>query len=142
MTRWLLDTNIVSEATRPSPSAALATWLAARNDGDLFLSTLTLAELHRGILQLPAGARRDRLATWFAGPEGPAALFANRILPFDERAALVWGDLMAEGKRAGRPRSGLDMIVAATAIANGCVLVTANERDFAGLSPLNPMRPD
>ena len=67
-------------------------------------------------------------------------MFAGRILPFDEKAGLVWAQLMADGKLAGRPRSALDMIIAAVAGANGCVIVTDNERDFAGLQIVNPLK--
>ncbi|MBP0650411.1 PIN domain-containing protein, partial [Mycobacterium tuberculosis] len=70
----------------------------------------------------------------------PQALFAGRILAFDDGAALVWARLMAEGKAAGRPRSALDMIIAAVAEANGCVVVTDNERDFHGVEVVNPVR--
>ena len=78
--------------------------------------------------------------SWFAGPEGPQALFAGRVLSFDESAALIWARLMVEGKLAGRPRSGLDMVIAAVAEANDCVVVTDNERDFAGTPFLDPVR--
>jgi predicted nucleic acid-binding protein len=101
---------------------------------------LTVAEIQRGILERPPGKKRTALDAWFAGPEGPQALFAGRILPFDERAGLVWARLMAEGKSAGRPRSGLDMIIASVADANDCVVVTNNERDFTGLRIFNPMQ--
>jgi hypothetical protein len=67
-------------------------------------------------------------------------LFAGRILAFDEAAALVWARLMADGKAAGRPRSALDMIVAAVAEAGGCMLVTDNQRDFVGMPLINPLR--
>ncbi len=80
------------------------------------------------------------LDAWFSGLEGPQALFAGRILAFDERAALVWARLMAESKAAGRPRSALDMIIAAVALAHECIVVTGNEKDFAGLQIVNPMR--
>jgi predicted nucleic acid-binding protein len=66
-------------------------------------------------------------------------LFADRVLPFDEKASLIWARLMAEGARAGRPRSALDMILAAVAEANDCIVVTDNEKDFAGLRFINPM---
>ena len=77
---------------------------------------------------------------WFAGPEGPQALFTGRVLPFDEAAGLIWARLMAEGTATGRPRSALDMIVAAVAEANDCVVVTENENDFAGVKIVNPLR--
>lgn len=140
MTRYLLDTNIISNVVKPQPSEALLAWMAARQDEDLFIASLTLAEIRRGILEKPKGRKRDALEAWFSGPEGPQALFAGRILGFDDKAALLWARLMAEGKAAGQPRSALDMIVAAVAGANGCVVVTDNEKDFAGLQILNPMR--
>lgn len=141
MTRYLLDTNIVSELAKPVPATSLREWMEAQEDDSLFIASLTVAEIHRGILQLPKGGRRDQLADWFAGSEGPQALFAGRVLAFDENAALIWGRLMAEGKTVGRPRSGLDMILAAVAEANDCLVVTANERDFAGIRHMNPLRP-
>jgi predicted nucleic acid-binding protein len=140
VTRYLLDTNIISDATRPKPSPALVAWLAAQADTDLFIASLTLAEIRRGVLEKPPGRKRQELERWFAGPEGPPALFAGRVLSFDETAGLIWARLMADGTARGRPRSALDMIIAATAEAHDCVLVSDNEKDFAGLSVLNPLR--
>ena len=140
MTRYLLDTNIISNATKPVPSKRLIEWLAGQPDGALFIASLTLAEVQRGLLEMPRSRKRKELEEWFLGPEGPPALFAGRVLPFDDKAALVWARLMAEGKRAGRPRSALDMIVAAIGEAQDCVLVTDNEKNFAGLKVVNPIR--
>ncbi|HXK07328.1 MAG TPA: type II toxin-antitoxin system VapC family toxin [Verrucomicrobiae bacterium] len=140
MSRYLLDTNIIGNATKPLPSEALVAWMSGQADEDLFISCLTVAEIRRGILEKPAGKKRRELERWFSGPEGPQALFAGRVLPFDEKAGLVWARLMAEGAARGRPRSPLDMIVAAVAEANDCVVVTENERDFAGLNIVNPLR--
>ena len=140
MSRSLLDTNIISNVTKPAPSEALVAWMAGQADQDLFISSLTIAEIRRGILEKPRGRKRRELERWFAGPEGPPALFADRVLPFDEKAALIWARLMAEGTAAGRPRSPLDMIVAAVAEANDCVVVTENEKDFVGLKVVNPLR--
>jgi len=128
--RFLLDTNIVSEAVKLRPSPALLEWLGTQPDEALHISTLTLAEIRRGILEKSPGRRRRELEAWFAGSEGPQALFAGRVLPFDERAALEWARLMAEGTATGRPRSAVDMIVAATAAAHGLTVATANERHF------------
>jgi predicted nucleic acid-binding protein len=139
VTRWLLETNILGDLVKPEPSPALVAWMAERRDEDLYISALTIAEIRRGILDLPSGRRRDQLEAWFSGPEGPPALFAGRTLGFDERAAPVWARLMAEGRAAGRPRSALDTVIAATAEANGCVVVTGNEADFAGVEVVNPM---
>ncbi|VIO69115.1 PIN domain-containing protein [Bradyrhizobium ivorense] len=140
MTRYLLDTNIISNVVKPQPSESLLAWMAAQRDDHLFITLLTLAEIRRGILEKPNGKRRVALDAWFSGPEGPQALFAGRILSFDEKAGLIWAGLMAEGRAAGRPRSGLDTIIAAVADANDCVVVTDNEKDFAGVQVINPIR--
>ena len=142
MSRSLLDTNIVSNVTKPEPSENLVAWMAEQADEDLFISSMTVAEIHRGILEKAPGKKRRELERWFSGPEGPQALFAGRVLPFDDRAGLIWARLMADGTRKGRPRSPLDMIIAAVAEANDCMIVTANERHFAGLNIVNPMRAD
>ena len=139
MTRYLLDTNILSNIVKPEPSQSLLAWMGGQKDDDLFIASLTVAEIRRGIREKPPGKKRAALDAWFAGPDGPQALFAGRILPFDERAGLLWARLMAAGKSAGRPRSGLDMIIASVAGANDCVVVTNNERDFARLEIFNPM---
>lgn len=140
MSRWLLDTNIIGNVTKPVPSGALVAWMDTQDDADLFISSLTVAEIRRGILEKPAGKKRGELERWFAGPDGPQALFAGRVLPFDENASLIWARLMAGGTAKGRPRSPLDMIIAAVAEANDCVVVTDNERDFAALKIVNPLR--
>lgn len=141
MTRYLLDTNIVSDVTKPEPSPALLAWMADQDDESLYVSALTIAEIRRGILQLPEGRRRQALAAWFDGPEGPEALFAGRIVPFDQKAAPIWARIMADGTISGRPRSALDMIIAASAEAAGCVLVTNNLKHFEGFPVIDPTRP-
>jgi predicted nucleic acid-binding protein len=140
VTRYLLDTNIISNVTKPVPSTALLAWMTEQADNDLFISALTVGEIRRGLLEKSAGKKRTLLEAWFTGSEGPQALFAGRVLPFDEKAALIWARLMAEGTAKGRPRSALDMIVAAIAEAYGCVVVTDNEKDFTGLKFINPIR--
>lgn len=140
MSRYLLDTNIISNVTKTAPSESLLAWMAEQVDEDLFIASLTIAEIRRGVLEKPAGRKRDQLEAWFSGPEGPSALFAGRILSFDEKAGLIWARLMAEGTAAGRPRSALDTIIAAIAEANDCAIVTDNEKDFAGIEIVNPLR--
>ena len=140
MTRYLLDTNIISNVTKPTPSEPLIAWMSEQADENLLIASLTVAEIWFGVLEKPAGKKRRQLESWFVGPEGPRALFAGRILPFDEKASLIWARLMAEGTKAGRPRSALDMILAAIAEANNCIVVTDNEKDFKGLKFINPMR--
>ncbi len=140
MTRYLLDTNIISNVTKPVPSVLLVAWMAEQADEDLFISSLTVAEIRRGLLEMPAGKKRSQLELWFRGPEGPQILFARRILSFDEEAGLIWARLMADGKKRGRSRNGLDMIVAAVAVANDCIVATDNDKDFHGIEIFNPLR--
>jgi predicted nucleic acid-binding protein len=68
VTRYLLDTNIISNVTKPAPSEALVAWMAERADEDLFVSSLTIAEIRRGVLERPAGKKRRELESWFTGP--------------------------------------------------------------------------
>ena len=138
--RYLLDTNIISNVTKPAPSDALLAWMADQSDQDLYISSLTVAEIRRGVLEMPTGKRKQQLEAWFFGPEGPQALFAGRVLPFDERAGLAWAKLMADGKARGRPRNALDTIIAAVAEANECIVATDNEKDFEGVEIINPLK--
>nr|WP_210280537.1 type II toxin-antitoxin system VapC family toxin [Phyllobacterium endophyticum] len=134
-----MDTNIISNATRPVPSESFMVWMADQLDENLFISSLTIAELQRGILEKPAGRKRDELEAWFHGLDGPSALFAGRVLPFDETAALAWAQLMADGTRKGKPRSALDTIIAATALVHNCIVATDNEKDFDDVAIINPL---
>jgi predicted nucleic acid-binding protein len=141
LTRYLLDTNVVSNLTKPLPSDALLGWLADQNEKDLYVSTISIAEVWRGILQMPRGRKRRDLEEWFEGADGPSAFFAGRVLTFDLEAALIWARLMAEGATVGRPRGPFDMTIAAIALAHDLVVVTGNERHFRGVVELiNPMQ--
>jgi toxin FitB len=140
VTGYLLDTNIISNLVKPDPSPLLLAWMARQQDADLFIASVTLGEIRRGILQMPDGRKRVRLESWFSGVDGPPALFAGRTLPFDAPAAMVWAHLMAEGRAYGRPRDAIDTMLAAIAQVHGLLLVTDNERDFEGLPFLNPVR--
>jgi predicted nucleic acid-binding protein len=80
-------------------------------------------------------APSQRLVDWLAAQDDQG----GRILSFDSRAALEWAELMAEGDRKERPRSAIDMMIAAVARANDCVVVTGNARDFAGVEVFNPL---
>jgi toxin FitB len=140
VSRYLLDSNIISEATKPFPSHSLTTWLDEQSDESLFIASITVAEIWRGILEKPPGKKRRALENWFHGPLGPQAKFAGRVFLFDNNAALVWGRFMAEGTASGQPRSAFDMLLAAIAEANDCTVVTGNEKHFAGLKFINPLR--
>src|SRR5258708_5552668 len=101
---------------------AITCWIADQLSTDLFIAAFTVAELWRGIPQRAPGRGQHQLFSWFIGPNGPQNLFRNRILAFDLAAGMEWARIMAEGSLAGHPRSGIDMIIAATAVAHDCVV--------------------
>ena len=135
---FLLDTNVVSEWTRPRPDTGVVRWLAEADEDRVFISVVTLAELRHGIERLPAGARHDRLALWLT--EQVPARFEARVLPVDAETAHCWGRVMARAQAAGRPIGTMDAFIAATAERHDLVLVTRNVSDFAaaGIRLLNP----
>jgi predicted nucleic acid-binding protein len=137
MTGYLLDTNILSNFTKIAPSQDLNDWISQQPDDLLFISSWTLAELRRGVLSKPSGRKRAILEEWFVGIQ---SWFGGRVLPFDQQAALIWARLMHEGVAIGKPRSAIDMIIAATAEAHDCIVVTDNEKHFPGIDILNPLR--
>jgi toxin FitB len=130
VTRYLLDTNILSNLTKPELSQPLLDWISEQDDEKLFVASMTIAEIRRGILEKPAGKKRAAQEAWLVGSDGLLAQFAGRVLPFDEKAGMIWANLLAEGKAAGRTRGAVDMIIAAVAAANDCVIVTDNEKNL------------
>jgi predicted nucleic acid-binding protein len=134
----LLDTNVVSEPTKPRPDASVRAWVDSQPASTLFICAPVLAELHFGVHRLPAGARRDRLQSYIDDLQND--LYADRVLSFDALAAAEYGRIMAMRLRIGRPIQQMDALIAAIARAHQAVLVTRNADDFIGLDIeiLNP----
>jgi predicted nucleic acid-binding protein len=137
---FLLDTNVVSEWTKPQPHPGVVAWLADVDEDRVFLSVVTLAEIRHGIERLPAGARKRRLDLWLRD-ELPLR-FEGRMLPIDAVVANRWGELVARREAAGRPIGVIDAFIAATANVHGLQLVTRNEPDFQSVVEqiVNPWR--
>lgn len=125
---FLLDTNVVSEWVRPRPDAGVIAWLAEVDEDRVFISVVTLAELHYGVERMAAGQRRRRLDEWLRH-EVPSR-FDGRVLPVDETIAYAWGRLTALREASGRPIGVADAFIAATAEVHGLTLVTRNAADF------------
>ncbi len=140
MSGFLLDTNVISETVRPRPEPRVLSWFRERTPRDLFLSTVTLGELVRGALKLADPARSMRYQQWIT--RDLARQFEGRILAFDDRAAVIWGEIMARADKSGRPRPALDAEIAAVARRHDLVLATRNTADFQDMElPLvNPWR--
>lgn len=135
---FLLDTNVISEWVKPQPNPQVVRWLTEVAEDQVFLSVASLAEIRQGIEQMPAGKRRDRLATWLA--EELPVRFEGRIFDIDRTIAETWGVVMARGRKAGTTIGVWDALFAATAEVHRLTLVTRNVDDFVnlGILLLNP----
>ena len=135
---FLLDTNIVSETVKAKPEGRVLAWLEAQRPAELFLAAQTIGELIRGARKVRQEARREGLEQWIE--QDLTAQFEGRVLPFDDRAAVLWGRLMGDGDRTGRPPAAADSQIAAVAIRHDLTLVTRNTKDFRrfGVGLLNP----
>lgn len=125
----LLDTCVISEVGRESPSPSVAGWFSSLPEDQIRLSVLSVGEIQKGIELLDPGARRARLQRWL---DGLVRLFDDRILPVDEPVARRWGSVGATAQRAGRPRPPVDALIAATALRHDLVVATRNVADFEG----------
>jgi len=134
----LIDTNVLSELMRPASSPAVLNWLSKQPAGNLYTSSVTVAEILYGIEVLPHGQRRREL---LEGAERMISkVFAGRILVFDEPAARMFSKIAAERRRRGRPISEMDAQIAAIASLHDLSLATRNTTDFehCGVRLVNP----
>ena len=127
----VLDTNVISELMRRAPEPAVCAWIGRQKILNLAVTTVTLAEIHRGLKRLPAGKRRDGLERRFLdflsrGFDG------GRIRAFDRSAAEIYGDLCRLREREGRHADPVDMMIAAVARTADAAIATRNTGDFEG----------
>lgn len=127
----LLDTNVISEPRKPQPDSDVLRFLHETDEDRLYLSVISLAELHRGVAMMAAGQRRRVLAEWVEN-DLPQR-FSERLLPFTRPAAAIWGELMARSRQLGLNTHIMDCLLAATAQAHDLTLATRNGKHFAGL---------
>jgi len=134
----VLDTNVVSELMRERPNSEVLHWVDDQSSGDLFVTSVTEAEVRTGIAILPEGERKRGLAA--AAERLFSVLFSERILPFDSDAARTYAILAAERRAAGRPINQPDCQIAAIARCRGASVVTRNVNDFegSGFEVINP----
>lgn len=136
-----LDTNVVSELMRPSPSPVVRDWVQARRGDGLCTTSITLAEIRYGIERLPEGRRRDVLK---ATADEVFAAFAAQILPFDAAAAARYPAIVTRRDAAGLPIDGFDAQIASICQTHDAVLATRNVKDFkeTGIDLANPWKQD
>lgn len=135
---FILDTNVISELMRPTPAPQVIAWVDARPARELFITTITQAEILTGLALLPPGRRktaRNAPATHLLG-----SIFATRTLPFDRDAGPHYAALAATARRSSRTVATFDLQIAAIALSRHMTIVTRHIRDFAdlGLTLIDP----
>jgi predicted nucleic acid-binding protein len=135
---WLLDTTVISELRRPRPSVRVRSFIASQRLEDLFVSTVTFAEIRFGIEAVGDPIRRSELNDWLQHRVRP--MFDQRVLEVSEDVMFKWRLLVEEGRKAGHTFSQPDLIVAATALQHGLTVVTRDTGDYklARVPLLNP----
>jgi predicted nucleic acid-binding protein len=135
---FLLDTNVLSEMSKPAPDHNVLGWIDRVDESLLHLSVLTIGEIRKGIQKLPPGRRRAYLEAWL--DTDLRTRFTGRVLPVDYAIASRWGALAAQADRAGKRLPVIDGLLAATALEHDLTFVTRNASDVAvsGVRLLNP----
>lgn len=138
MSGLLLDTNVISELRRPRPSARVRSFIASQRLEDLFVSTVTFAEIRLGIEAVGDPIRRSELNDWLLHRVRP--MFDQRVLEVSEDVMFKWRLLVEEGRKVGQTFSQPDLIIAATALQHGLTVVTRDTGDYklARVPLLNP----
>src|SRR5882724_10701529 len=131
---FLVDANVLSEATKPAPDPRVLKWLA-RHEREIAVDPIILGEIRFGILLLPIGARRARLESWFQD-----GIERIHCLTWEAATGLKWAQLLAELRTSGQTMPIKDSLIAATALVHGLALATLNRRDFekAGIEIVDP----
>jgi toxin FitB len=138
VTGWLFDTNILSELRRTKAERKVLAFVAAQPLELFYLSVVALAEIRFGIEQVDDAAQRAELNDWLTHKVRP--MFEGRILPIGEDVMLKWRLLVEQGRKQGHTFSQPDLIIGATALHHGLIMVTRNVADFtqAGVAVFNP----
>lgn len=136
----VVDTNVVSELMRPSPSPVVVGWVR-RSERELYTTSITLAEIRYGIERLADGRRKELLRST---AEEVFADFEERVLPFDAKAAVLYATIVSDRDRAGLPIDGFDAQIASICRAHRAALATRNSKDFQGTGTdvIDPWQPD
>ncbi len=136
----VLDTNVLSELMRPNAADPVARWISDHFVAQLFITTVTQAEIYLGIELLPPGRRKSGLLE--TAERFFAEDFSGRILPFDEAAAVQFGRISAARRSQGRPVSDMDAQIAAIAFSMSFAVATRNVPDFenCGVTIIDPWR--
>ena len=132
--KYLVDANVLSEPTKPTPDPRVVAWLRA-HETEIAVDPIILGELRFGILILPRGRKRAALERWFEAGAGRL-----HCLPWDAGTGLKWAELLAHLRTHGKAMPIKDSLIAATAVVHDLAMVTRNRADFvnAGLRIVDP----
>jgi predicted nucleic acid-binding protein len=135
---YLLDTCVFSELIKKNPSPTVVKWVSKIEEPHLFVSVLTIGEIHKGIEKLPESIKKEKLHKWVN--YDLKERFKNRIIDFDIQTATVWGKIQAKSELSGKGMPAIDGQIVATGISYDLTVVTRNIKDMeiSGASLLNP----
>lgn len=126
----ILDTNILSELIRPTPSSVVIAWLDAQPQIELASTSVSLLEMRTGATILPDGRRRDELVALIDSLFDQ--MFGDDLLRFDRAAAVAFSEIVVQRRRAGRPIGTMDAMIVAIARSRDAVVATRDVDDFSG----------
>ncbi len=136
--KYLLDTCVISELTKPIPEPRVTQWIIAQHESDLCISVLTVGELQKGIAKLPESKRKATLQQWLN--TDLKSRFDNRILDISSSITQTWGEVQGASENQGKKMAVIDGLIAITALVNNATVVTRNIDDMthSGVALFNP----
>ena len=135
---YLLDTCVISELIKPKPNSKVIKWLRSCQEESLFLSSLTIGEIQKGISRLPNSRKKIKLQNWLDSEL--IQRFDERVLGIDFMVAQKWGEIQASSENAGIKMPVIDSLIASIGIVFDMTVVTRNTNDMknSGVRLFNP----
>ena len=135
---FLLDTCVISELIKPSPSSNVVRWVDDHEEEAFYISVITFGEIEKGISKLPEGKKKERLQAWLY--RELTDRFNDRVLDVSADVAHTWGRILGAAEKNGHSLPVIDALIAATAITKGLTVVTRNTDDMkeSGVALLDP----
>lgn len=136
--KYLLDTCVISELIKQKPNQKVVQWISNIEEARLFISVLTIGELHKGIEKLPESRKKSTLHKWLT--YDLKKRFKNKIINFDIQTATTWGKIQAKSELLGKTLPAIDGLIVATGLFHDLVIVTRDIKDMkvSGVDLLNP----
>ncbi|MDO9041784.1 MAG: type II toxin-antitoxin system VapC family toxin [Desulfocapsaceae bacterium] len=135
---YLLDTCVISELIKKNPNTKVVQWIAKAEEASLYISVLTIGEIHKGIEKLPDSKKKEKMHDWVRYELEER--FKERILNYDIQTAIIWGRIQAQSELSGKSMPAIDGLIAAAGISYGLAVVTRNTTDMeiSGVTLINP----